>query len=231
MAAIGGVQRLATNSDDLVREVDRPRKQADERASKSWLRRPCAPHAIWPVAVLLATLAAGGGAWAADAPVACPDRPIAVVRSRGGTLEYKGVVDGLPELCRLTRADGEGAFYFGLWRTDWPGAGQAYPALHAVVLGSKGTRVDFVTRALPGWQWKDSLVNEGREPLTIDGRTYQTLRMSHERNGIEGNTYHSIITSWRDVATGVSLKVIETQISGQSYGPDTTWTASRVEPR
>jgi hypothetical protein len=28
---------------------------------------------------------------------------------------------------------------------------------------------------------------------------------------------------------GVMLKAVENQISGQSYGPDTTWTAVKVE--
>ena len=175
--------------------------------------------------------ACGGSAWAADAPAACPGRPTLVVRSRGGTLDYRGTVDGLADLCRVVRADGEGAFYFGVWRTDWPGAGQAYPALHTVIRGPKGARAEFVTRSIPGWQWKDSLVNEGRESLIINGRTYKTLKLAHEREGIEGNTYHSIFTDWRDVETGVTLKAIETQISGQSYGPDATWTATRVEPK
>ena len=75
------------------------------------------------------------------------------------------------------------------------------------------------------------MVNEGREPLTINGRTYETLKLAHEREGVEGNTYHSIITSWRDIETAVTLKAIETQISGKSYGPDATWTATRVEPK
>ena len=88
-----------------------------------------------------------------------------------------------------------------------------------MISGPKGTREEFVTRTLPGLQWSDVFVNEGRESLTVDGHVYRTLRMSHERDGIEGNTYHSIITNWRDVRTGVILKVFENQISGQSYGP------------
>ena len=87
----------------------------------------------------------------------------------------------------------------------------------------------FVTRSYPGLQWTDTIINEGSEPLVIDGRTYRTLKMAHERQGIEGNTYHSVITVWRDIRTGANLKVVETQISGESYGPGTTWTATRVE--
>ncbi len=178
----------------------------------------------------LPLLLMGMTAAAAETPAACPPSPVRVVRSRGGVTDYLGAVPGIPDLCHVRRGDGEGDFYFGVWRSDWPGAGQAYPALVATVRGPSGTRTEFVTRSVPGWQWADSFVNEGIEPMVVDGRTYQVLKLAHERRGIEGNFYHSIITSWRDVATGVTLKTVEDQIAGQSYGPNTTWTADRVEP-
>lgn len=167
---------------------------------------------------------------AAAPPVACPLQPMRVVRSAGGTTDNLGAVPGIPELCRIRRGNDEGDYYFGVWRSDWPGAGQAYPALRAAILGPTGTKTTFVTRSVPGLQWIDSFINEGLEPITIGGQSFQALKVAHEREGIEGNTYHSIITSWRDVATGVSLRVVEDQISGQSYGPDTTWTATQVGP-
>ncbi len=166
----------------------------------------------------------------ADMPAACPAQPTRVVRSAGGDAEYRGSVPGIPELCRIQRPDGAGAFYFGIWRSDWPGAGEAYPALWAAITGPKGTRTEFVTRSVPGMQWLDSFVNEGVEPLVVAGQTYQVLKLAHERQGIEGNTYHSIITSWRDVETGITLKTAEFQIAGQSYGPNTTWHAIGVTP-
>ncbi|GAC1347774.1 MAG: hypothetical protein NVSMB18_33860 [Acetobacteraceae bacterium] len=159
-----------------------------------------------------------------------PTEPTRVVRSAGGVIDYLGTVPGVPELCRMTRADGTGDFYFGVWRSNWPGAGQAYPVIRAVVTGGLGARTSFITRSWPGLQFTDSFTNEGLETLTLQGRRYDALRLAHEREGIEGNTYHSIITTWRDVATGVALKAVEQQISGQSYGPDTTWQAVRVEP-
>lgn len=162
-------------------------------------------------------------------PAACPPEPVRVVRSAGGVVDYHGVVAGIPDLCRFERADGEGDFYFGVWRSNWPGAGQAYPALRETILGPVGTRSEFITRSVPGWQWKDAFINKGPAPLVVDGQSYQTLVVAHERTGIEGNTYHSVITSWRDMATGMTLKVVEDQISGRSYGPNTTWTAVRVE--
>ena len=163
-------------------------------------------------------------------PAACPPSPVRIVHSIGAPVEYQGAYPGIPELCFERRADGPGYYYYGVWRDDWPGAGLAFPALRAALAGGNATRVDFVTRSYPGLQWKDSFINEGVEPLEVDGHTYTVLRLAHERQGIEGNTYHSIITSWRDVRTGVTLKTVENQISGQSYGPETTWTATRVEP-
>lgn len=184
---------------------------------------------------LLASATAHGApipvlASAADPPPACPAQPARVVRSTGDTVDYLGSVPGIPELCRLRRTnDGDGDFYLGIWRSDFPGAGQAYPAIRAAIHGSRGTRTSFVTRSIPGMQWIDSYTNEGIETLIVGGTARQALRLAHEREGIEGNTYHSIITQWKDLATGMVLKTVEHQISGQSYGPDTTWDADRIE--
>ena len=168
---------------------------------------------------------------AAQKPAACPSRPLRVVHSVGEPTTYSGgVYPGIPELCQVGPAGAEQYFYFGIWRIDWPGAGAAYPAMKTAINGPPGTRTAFVTRSYPGLQWTDTIINEGVESLVINGRSYRTLKMAHEREGIEGNTYHSIITVWRDIATGVNLKVDENQVSGQSYGPDTTWTAVRIDP-
>ena len=179
-------------------------------------------------ATLLLTLLASEAM--AATPTACPSRPVRVVRSAGGVIDYRGTYPGVPDLCRMERADGRGDFYYGVWRIDWPGAGQAYPAIKTVVDAGPGTRISFVTRSIPGMQWLDSFTNEGLEPMVVDGRRYTTLRLAHERAGIEGNTYHSIITTWRDVATGIALRTVEDQIAGQSYGPQTTWRAVSVMP-
>ncbi len=104
-----------------------------------------------------------------------------------------------------------------------------YPAIKQVLRGPPGTKTTFVTRSVPGFQFIDSFINKGFETLTINGKAYRTVMLAHERQGIEGNTYHSIIIAWRDVATGMTLKTHEDQISGQSYGPNTTWEAVRIE--
>ena len=167
---------------------------------------------------------------AAATPAACPSQPTRVVRSVGGSTDYLGTFPGIPDVCRVKRPDGDGDFFLGVWRADWPGAGQAYEALVATVRGAPGTRAQFVTRSVPGMQWTDTFINEGIEPMVVDGHPFQVLKLAHERQGFDGNFYHSIITSWRDVATGVTLKTVEDQIAGESYGPGTTWHAIRVEP-
>jgi hypothetical protein len=183
-----------------------------------------APSCILGAALLLAPALA-----AAEAPPACPSNPTRVVRPAGGVVDYLGTVPGLPELCRMRRGDGEGDFYLGVWRSDWPGAGLAYPAIRAAMHGPAGTRTSFITRSVPGLQWTDSYTNEGVESVTVNGESRPALRLAHEREGIEGNIYHSIITQWKDLATGVALKTVERQIAGQSYGPSTTWEAVRIE--
>lgn len=180
-------------------------------------------------ATVTALLFAAAPAVAAERPTACPSKPLRVVRSAGQPTLYTGTYPGIPDLCRLGPPGAESFFYFGIWRMDWPGAGAAFPAMKTAINGPPGTRVAFVTRSYPGLQWTDTIINEGAEPLIIDGRTYRTLKMAHEREGIEGNTYHSIITVWRDIQTGANVKVVENQISGQSYGPETTWTAIRID--
>jgi hypothetical protein len=183
----------------------------------------------WAIAVTALIATPALAAPTSAAPVACPSTPTRVVRSSGGNNDYNGTVPGIPQLCRMIRPDGHGDYYFGIWRTDWPGAGDAFPAMSAIFAGPAGTRAEFITRSVPGWQWKDTFINEGQETLVIAGHAYTTTRIAHEREGIEGNTYHSIITTWHDIATGIGLKTVENQISGQSYGPATTWTATNVE--
>lgn len=167
--------------------------------------------------------------FAAVAARACPAEPMRVTRSIGVASDYHGTYPGLPDLCRMTVGGQPGTFYLGVWRSDWPGAGDAYPALKTVVAGPAGTTASFVTRSVPGLQWRDTFTNDGTVPLRVDGKTRPTIKIAHERQGIEGNTYHSIITSWRDVETGAVLKVVEDQIAGQSYGPATTWNATAIE--
>lgn len=190
------------------------------------MRRPHRPLTSTSIALALLSLAAPA---LAAAPAACPTTPVRVLRSNGPATEHRGVYPGIPELCYQIRGTAPGYYYLGIWKSDWPGVGDAYPAMKTAIDGPKGTRTKFITRAWPGWQWIDSFTNEGIETMTVGNQVHRVLRLAHEREGIEGNTYHSIITVWRDVATGVPLKTVEDQISGQSYGPNTTWQAVKIE--
>ena len=132
------------------------------------------------VAALLVGLAIGPVVAQTQIPAACPAAPIEVVRSRGGVIDNLGSVREIPDLCRIIRSGETGQYYFGIWKTDWPGAGEAYPAIKSVILGGLDARASFVTRSVPGWQWTDTFVNEGVQYLEVDGRPYRTLRIMHE---------------------------------------------------
>ena len=175
----------------------------------------------------LALLAWSWGA-AARPAASCPDTPTRVVRSVGGFTDYLGTAPGLPDLCRMSRPDAAGLFHLGVWLSSWPGAGDAYPALRAVIRGRRGATAGFDTWGGPGLQWHDRFTNEGTGSLVVGGRRYVVMLLAHEREGYDGNIYHSVITSWRDVANGMTLKMVENQIAGTSYGPSATWTATQV---
>jgi hypothetical protein len=161
------------------------------------------------------------------APRACPVGAGSVERSIGGTLVYAGSVPGIPELCRITNNGEAGEYYMGVWRADWPGAGLAYPALRAVMHGGKGAEARFDTFAGPGLQWHGTIRNEGIETVTVAGRDLRALRLSHEREGFDGNGYHSVITVWKELRTGMYLKVEHRHIAGVEV-PNIAWTAVRV---
>ena len=194
-----------------------------ERPLQSSSRTKCGAVAILALGLLASP------AFAAEATPAYPLQPTHVVRSVGGVTDDLGMVPGMPDLCRMQRPDGAAEYDMGSWRTDGPGAGLAYPAIRAVLHGGSGTRASFATQPYPGLQFNDTFVHEGPDPLTVDGMRYATIKLAHGREGTERNTYHSVGISWRDEVTGIVLKMVERQISGQSHEPNTTWVVTRVE--
>ncbi|WP_426958836.1 hypothetical protein [Muricoccus radiodurans] len=153
---------------------------------------------------------------AAEAPRACPASG-RVEHTGGSPTIYLGIVPDIPDLCWMQRGDTpEGAYYLGIWAAEWPGAGLAYPAMHRVMHGPVGTTEEFITRSAPGWQWHGILRNEGIETVTLpDGRRVRALRMSHERIGIEDNIYHSVITVWKEMTSGMIVRQEHRHIAGQ----------------
>ncbi len=159
--------------------------------------------------------------------LACPPAPGVVERSQGPAVEYLGRDPSNPELCLLRRGSDEGGFYFGTWKRDWPGAEDAYRALKQIYAGPPGTVVRFDTVAAPGFQWHETLRNDGLENLRVLDGTYRTMKVTHEREGFGGNTYHSIITQWKDVATGMGIYQNYIHIAGHPE-PGTSWDPTAI---
>ena len=158
----------------------------------------------------------------AAAPPPCPPAFGIVDRSVGPTTVYLGTDSADPELCRIKRGSDVEEFYFGTWNKAWPGAEAARRALRRVYAGPPGTSVTFDVSAGPGLQWHDTLRNGGIESLRVLGQVFPTMRVVHEREGFDGNSYHSIITGWKDLATGMTIYQNYQHISGHPE-PGAAW--------
>ena len=163
-----------------------------------------------------------------SAPRACPAEG-RVERTVGGAVVYLGAVPGIPELCRMRRGDApEQAFYLAVYASEWPGAGLAYPVIRRVMHGPKGTMEEFITQAGPGYEWRDIYVNEGVEEVGLPGsRTVRAMRIAHERIGINGNAYRSVITQWKELATGMIVHQEYRPLSGRPV-TGAAWQATSV---
>ncbi len=161
-------------------------------------------------------------AMAAAAPPPCPPAFGVVARSVGPAAIYLGADPADPELCRMKRGNDVAEFYFGIWNKAWPGAEAARRAFRTIYAGPPGTSVTFDVSAGPGLQWHDTLRNGGMETLRVLGQSFPTMRVIHEREGFDGNSYHSIITQWKDLATGMAIYQNYQHISGHPE-PGTSW--------
>ena len=160
----------------------------------------------------------------AEAPPPCSPGLGIVQRVVGSPVIYLGPEAGQPEACQIVRDGVEGLFWFGSWKTDWPGADAARAALRQVYAGAPGTAVRFDTVAAPGYSWHETIRNDGFEDLNIAGRVHRTMKVAHEREGFDGNSYHSVITSWKDVATGMTIYQNYQHIAGHPE-PGAAWDA------
>ena len=151
---------------------------------------------------------------AAITPAICPPAGSRVEENIGITLVYLGTVPGHPDLCREQRGQAVGDYYYGVWMTSWPGASEAKLALRRVIFGPPGTVARFDTIEGPSLKWHETLRNEGYEHLHVAGRYYNTMKIAHEREGFGGNLYHSIVTQWRDIRTGMTVYMNYQHISG-----------------
>lgn len=137
------------------------------------------------------------------------------VEQRGGrATEYLGADPASPELCRM-RLDGvEATGWYGIWLTTWPGADAAHAAFNRLVHGRTGDVEAFDVTMGPDLAFHDIMRNEGIEAITLRGRMYRALKLSHYREGGRGNTYRSVSTGWKDMDTGMILYATYQHISG-----------------
>ena len=60
-------------------------------------------------------------------------------------------------------------------------------------------------------------------PAALAGEIRRTMKVPHEREGYDGSTYHSIITRWKDVVTGMAICQTYNPIAGMPVA-GTPWT-------
>lgn len=164
-------------------------------------------------------------------PPDCPRAGVVVERGPLPSLNYRGVAAEDPALCIVNFAGTDFPMYFGIWAKAWPGASDARVALDKVIHGPTGTTASFDTRMMPGSQWHEVIRNDGVEDLNVFGQIRTALKISHYREGFEGNTYRSVVTGWKDMRTGAMIYVNYRHISGRPE-VGTAWDATGlVEPR
>ncbi len=163
----------------------------------------------------------------AEAPPPCPTALGVVDRTVGPTAVYLPADPARPEACRIVLGAGAGEFWYGSWKTDWPGADDALKAIRRVYAGGPGTTERFDTVAAPGFAWHETIRHDGFEDLNMAGAVRRTMKVTHEREGFDGNTYHSIITQWKDMQTNMTVYQNYIHISGKPE-PNTSWDAVSI---
>ena len=147
-------------------------------------------------------------------PRPCP-APGARLESRGSPpMEYQGASPTDPTLCRIKVGPDTIEAWYGIWATAWPGADFAHRALDRIMASHTGDVAGFDTQATPDLKWHDLVRVEGIEDIRILGTTYTTLKLSHYREGYDGNTYRSVSTVWKDIPTGLLVYGTYQHISG-----------------
>ena len=148
-------------------------------------------------------------------PRSCPAAGARVEQRGGPTMEYAGAAPSSPDLCEMRVGGTPVQAWFGIWLTDWAGAAPAEPALRRVLHGRTGEVAAFDTSMLPGMQWHDVIRNEGVEQITLLGHVYRALRLSHYREGYDGNVYRSVSTVWKDIPSGMLIYGTYQHINGR----------------
>lgn len=159
----------------------------------------------------------GANTEAVTGPVAlraCPAAGGRVEQKGGPTFDYLGVNPANPDLCRMNVGGENVEGWYGIWLTDWPGAAAGYTALTRIMQHGAGAVEGFDVIMGPGYAFHDLIRNEGVETIRILDHTYRALKISHYREGFQGNTYRSVATVWKDIPTGLLLYSTYQHISG-----------------
>ena len=137
-----------------------------------------------------------------------------VTQTNGVVTTYAGAVSGRPALCRVRIGSNDVDAWFGIWLTDWPGADQAAIAMDHLIHGKTGQMEAFDVRVSPSFSFHDVLRNDGVEAIRLLGHVYNAIKISHYREGADGNTYRSVTTGWKDIDSGMLIYVTYQHISG-----------------
>ena len=176
------------------------------------------PQAIQAAAANYPPLILGGNVHPTDgheAPRSCAPAGSRLEQKGGPTMAFGGADPADPNLCLMTVSGEPVRAWYDIWLTDWPGAADASAALHTVLTGPSGTVAGFDTHMSPGLQWHDLIRNEGVEDIFLLGHAYHALKLSHYREGFDGNDYRSVSTVWKDIPTGMLLFGTYQHIAGR----------------
>ncbi|MBV8914655.1 MAG: hypothetical protein JOZ05_16640 [Acetobacteraceae bacterium] len=144
----------------------------------------------------------------------CPPSGSVLEQKGGPTFEYLGASPQNPDLCRIRVGNDTVEGWYGIWLTDWPGQQMAYPSLGRLIRGRTGDIEGFDVRMAPGYEYHDLMRNEGIEDINLLGRRYHALKLSHYREGFNGNIYRSVSTVWKDLNSGMLIYGTYQHISG-----------------
>ncbi len=150
-----------------------------------------------------------------DVPRSCAPAGSRLEQKGGPTMNFGGADPSDPDLCLVTVEGQQSRAWYDIWETDWPGAADARVALRTVINGPSGTIAGFDTHMAPGMQWHDLVRNEGVEDIFLVDRAYHALKISHYREGFDGNDYRSVSTVWKDIPSGVLLFGTYDHIAGR----------------
>lgn len=147
-------------------------------------------------------------------PPSCPKAGSRVEQKGGPTMEYLGASPDDPDLCVMKIGGQTLEAWYGIWGKTWPGGDYAHRGIARIMGARTGDVVGWDTTPAPEAQWHDLIRQEGIEDIPLLGRTYHAMKLSHYREGFNGNTYRSVSTVWKDMDTGMLIYGTYQHISG-----------------